>query len=618
MKRCLVFTLGILVAGLALADFPPLANWTAPPTFSVAKKGGMTTQSQSLAAPFIGLTPCRAYDSRPSHGGPGALANNTARTIALTGGGCGVLASGLVAVSVNITVFDIIGATGNGVFKVDTVSPPTVAWINYPPSETQRSNAGAVAVDASSQIVVQVNQGAGSVDFTVDVNGYYGVDASSGPADAFVFKVFNAGSFGAARIENTDPTGTVYGLTALVSSTGDGSAGVYGLSSGATGLTAGVQGLNNSQSGFARGVLGVITSTAPGGSSAGVRGINNGTGFFGIGVWGSQDGTGYGVEGSVNGTTGCCAKGVYGTASSNTDNTVGVEGDALAGTGVVYGVLGRTFSTTNPAAGVYGVDGSGDPGAAAAFQTSGVRAASTAGYGVYAASNIAAVKGVFVNTAGVLQSSGYLGESPTTGVFSVGDLIATGAKSFADPHPQEPGKAIVYVSLEGPEAGTYFRGRGTISNGTGVIQVPESFRLVSDEEGLTVQITPIGQGAIVSVASADLNSIVVQSAAKQVDFYYLVNGVRKSFKNWDPMAQPDHFMPESSDARMPMAFSPEQRRRLIANGTYNADGTVNMATAERVGWTRIWADRKAAAQAATEKNAAAVRAETQRGQAQNE
>jgi hypothetical protein len=40
------------------------------------------------------------------------------------------------------------------------------------------------------------------------------------------------------------------------------------------------------------------------------------------------------------------------------------------------------------------------------------------------------------------------------------------------------------------------------------------------------------------------------------------------------------------------------KRRLIENGTYNADGTVNLETAERVGWTKLWAEREAQRQVA--------------------
>jgi hypothetical protein len=30
---------------------------------------------------------------------------------------------------------------------------------------------------------------------------------------------------------------------------------------------------------------------------------------------------------------------------------------------------------------------------------------------------------------------------------------------------------------------------------------------------------------------------------------------------------------------------------LIQNGTYNADGTVNMETARRLGWDKVWEER---------------------------
>ena len=53
-------------------------------------------------------------------------------------------------------------------------------------------------------------------------------------------------------------------------------------------------------------------------------------------------------------------------------------------------------------------------------------------------------------------------------------------------------------------------------------------------------------------------------------------------------------------------YNPEERRRLIANGTYNADGSVNMETAERVGWTKIWKERKEKQEAALAQSRAKV------------
>ena len=271
-----------------------------------------------------------------------------------------------------------------------------------------------------------------------------------------------------------------------------------------------------------------------------------------------------------------------------------IEAEANGQTGKIWGVAGFTASADPGTAGLYGSDASFDLGLGGSALPSGVWGTSKGGYGVIGVSRVDGVKGVFIDSSNNALSAGHLGHDATNGVFASGNFAATGTKAFVEPHPLSAGKAIVYVALEGPEAGTYFRGRGSLHGGTGVISVPESFRMVSDDDGLTVQITPIGQAASVAVVSADLNSVVVSSAAADLDFYYVVNGVRKSFKNWDPMGQPDYFIPEGPDSRIPLWLSAEQRARLVANGTYNSDGSVNMATADRAGWTKIWADQKAA------------------------
>src|SRR5262249_7980658 len=148
----------------------PLRNWSAPATYSPKhSRSGLLTEADIFGpVPFIPITPCRQYNSLSAT----PLLQGTNRNVTLTGAPCGILANA-IAVSVNITVFNIVGATGNATFKVDTVSPPAIAWINYPPTEAQRANAGVVSLNATGQIVVQVAQGAGQVDFVVDVNGYY-------------------------------------------------------------------------------------------------------------------------------------------------------------------------------------------------------------------------------------------------------------------------------------------------------------------------------------------------------------------------------------------------------------------------------------------------------------
>jgi predicted outer membrane repeat protein len=142
---------------------------TATPTPTNTPTGAPTnTPTPTPTGGYITVAPCRQYDSRNFT----PLLDNTNRFVTLIGAPCGVPA-GATAVTVNITVFDITGAGGNGVFRVGTAADPTFAWINYPPSETQRGNAGFLPLNGSGQIVLKVNQGGGMVDFTVDVNGYF-------------------------------------------------------------------------------------------------------------------------------------------------------------------------------------------------------------------------------------------------------------------------------------------------------------------------------------------------------------------------------------------------------------------------------------------------------------
>jgi hypothetical protein len=74
--------------------------------------------------------------------------------------------------------------------------------------------------------------------------------------------------------------------------------------------------------------------------------------------------------------------------------------------------------------------------------------------------------------------------------------------------------------------------------------------------------------------------------------FVTVNGVRRAFKDHQAIAEGSEFMPRSAAETMPAYLTGETRRRLIANGTYNPDGTVNMETAERLGWTRAWKERE--------------------------
>jgi hypothetical protein len=299
--------------------------------------------------------------------------------------------------------------------------------------------------------------------------------------------------------------------------------------------------------------------------------------------------------------------GVRSQVHSTGNGTAAFTGLALGATGNTFGAKFLTSSNQFNSAGVKGISGYGDPLGddkdCESCDTAGVRGVDNGAgtsFGVLGLSRASAVGGILLDPADTTSpidsdAEGYLGfrASPTVfyGVVSFAGTGATGVKSFIEPHKSDPTKVIRYVSLEGNEAGTYFRGKGRFQRGIAVIAVPEDFRLVTDEEGLSIQVTPIGNMATVAVQSIGLDRIVVRGS-RNVEFFYTVNGVRSAFRGHQPIGEGREFVPRSPEAKIPKWLSEGQKQFLIQNGTYKADGTVNMETARRLGWDRVWEEAR--------------------------
>lgn len=259
--------------------------------------------------------------------------------------------------------------------------------------------------------------------------------------------------------------------------------------------------------------------------------------------------------------------------------------------GVTWGVKGFNGGTTANSGGLLGI-ASARPTVPSQL-VAGVRGESNLAWGVLGitSSSIGAgVGALFYDAQGNLLRGAYLANN-TYGVYSQGNTGASGTKSFVDPHPTDPSKVVRFISLEGPEAGTYFRGRGRFVKGKAVIEVPEAFRITTEEEGLTVHLTPIGQPAMVAVTRQSLATIEA-TATRDVEFSYVVYGVRRGYKDFQPIDDGVEFVPETADAKLPAYLNESQKQRLIDNGTYNVDGTVNLTTAVRLGWEKGWAERE--------------------------
>lgn len=348
-------------------------------------------------------------------------------------------------------------------------------------------------------------------------------------------------------------------------------------------------------------VTSVLNWTAPGTIIANAIIVPAGTGG---GITVMAAGTGANVLIDING---------YFTANYN----VGVPFIASGNTGGGM-ISGTNASNANGAAGVKGIQGT-EHAEVVNELPAGVVGSSVLFHGVsgisFQGSGGAGVFGARLSAGGGVVSSGELGVPNLGGrffndveingdlevlmddtfgpgdIFANGDIIADGMKNFVEPHPTDASKLIKYVSLEGPEAGTYFRGRARFQNGLARIAVPEDFRFVTSPDGLTVQITPIGGMATFGVMKLDLEEIVVRGS-RNLEFSYLVQGVRKAYQDFQPIQDAGiRFLRRGPDSRLGQR-RPELSQRLIANGTFNPDGTVNRETARRLGWDRIWAERE--------------------------
>lgn len=568
----------LLLSGAVLAQDIPVRGWEVP-------ADGLSKLAVVQPTVFAPVSPpCRLDDSRISSGGVGPIPASGTRVydfIPSGGVGCGALPANVVALSV---FFTVVNPSGPGfLYSFPTGSPPgsPTSILNYSAGELK--NAAAIVPVNPATGAFTLGVGGNGTDVIIDLNGiFYNTLNPTHQLSIVAHAVGNS----AIYAQNTATSSSSIAVEGFV----DGGI-VYGVfgeaGSSSLGGAAGVFGINSSAAANSFGTFGQITTAFPGVGSAGVRGLISATGPNpGNGVWGSNAGGGTGVAGtSVSGF------GVYAESGSDAAlfaHSAGPAGIKARLTHENFGssaIIGRTFDWS---------PGLGPQTA------SGVRGETYDAIGVLGLSFLlgdAAVAGFRTGEAGGAigtVSGAYIGFATNTGIFVLKDITATGTKHFVEPHPTDPSRVIQFTSLEGSEVGTYFRGRGRFERGVARIPVPEDFRIVTDSEGLGIQITPIGEMATVAVVRIDLEEIVAK-ASRNVEFFYVVNGVRKGYKDVGSSAENERFfVPEGPDAKMPSWLNDEAKARLISNGTYNPDGTVNLETAKKLGWGRGWAKQKPA------------------------
>jgi len=159
----------------------------------------------------------------------------------------------------------------------------------------------------------------------------------------------------------------------------------------------------------------------------------------------------------------------------------------------------------------------------------------SANYGVY-------IPGA--NTTGIIANGGTLGgyfNQTTNGIetyiaYRTGGtnygILSSGTKAFVQEHPTDPSQSIIYAALEGGEAGTYYRGSAQLQNGSATVILPEHFSLVTEEQGLTVHVTPREDCNGLYVAKVTTGYIVVKElmgGSSNAAFDFFINGVRLGY-----------------------------------------------------------------------------------------
>jgi len=230
------------------------------------------------------------------------------------------------------------------------------------------------------------------------------------------------------------------------------------------------------------------------GVSIGVRGRSDSPDGYGVHGWNTTlSGVAIGVMGQTSSLNG---RGVYGLAGATSGRNFGVFGESPSPQG--HGVYGKASATSGTNYGVVGVSRS--PSGYGVWGHA--EGSAGANYGVVGWTNSTAGTGVFgIAAATSGQNYGVRGRSDSpagyAGYFEgrvhvVGNLSATGLKSFRIPHPTLPGHDLYHYAQESPRPENVYSGIAELdAAGAAVIALPDYFGAVNAPP-YRYLLTPIG------------------------------------------------------------------------------------------------------------------------------
>jgi hypothetical protein len=122
--------------------------------------------------------------------------------------------------------------------------------------------------------------------------------------------------------------------------------------------------------------------------------------------------------------------------------------------------------------------------------------------------------------------------SPGAKLHVVGDVrvdgMLVGPMSIVSPHPDNPELELISASPIAGEASSFARGSGTMIAGEAIVNLPEHFALLTESEGLTVQLTARGRPLQLFVTELTTDRLVVHEAnGASGSFDYLIQGIQR-------------------------------------------------------------------------------------------
>jgi hypothetical protein len=163
---------------------------------------------------------------------------------------------------------------------------------------------------------------------------------------------------------------------------------------------------------------------------------------------------------------------------------------------------------------------------------------------------------------------GYTGGYPNHGALAVADaagnlqagmdvngggygVVWADIKNFRVPDPDDPTRDIWYGCIEGPELAMYVRGTARLVNGRARIELPDHFRKLADEQGMTVQLTPLSPDSKgLCVVRKGLDGIEVAELLNgrgNYEFDWRVEAVRKEHRDFQVYRPWDEALPGGID-----------------------------------------------------------------------